>query len=386
MVEKVRDTSGMPLAALAGIIATVSVFAIAQGLTYPLLSFILLREGYSPAMIGASAAMTPLGYIVSAPFIPWLSRRFGAGPLTVGCAGLATLMLAAIGWTQDVWLWFPLRFLLGFFANPLYVISETWMIAIAPAAKRGRVMGIYTSIVSGGFALGPLTLTVVGTQGWPPFLVGICAFLVCGLILVIVLPRLPDMQDEAHTTSVGGFAMLAPLLLFAVAAAAAFEQGLLSLFSVYGASYGTPERTLASLLAVFIAGNIALQLPLGALAERIGARRVMLLCAVVAVLGCALLPLLLATPLIWPMVFVWGAVAFGIYTMALIELGDRFTGAMLITGNAAFALFWGIGGIAGPPVTGAVMDIAGVQGLPLALGLLCLGLVVSILMRSRDRA
>jgi MFS family permease len=386
MVDKVRNTSGMPLAALAGIIATVSVFAIAQGLTYPLLSFILLREGYSPAMIGASAAMTPLGYIVSAPFIPWLSRRFGAGPLTVGCAGLATLMLAAIGWTQDVWLWFPLRFLLGFFANPLYVISETWMIAIAPAAKRGRVMGIYTSIVSGGFALGPLTLTVVGTQGWPPFLVGICAFLVCGLILVIVLPRLPDMQDEAHTTSVGGFAMLAPLLLFAVAAAAAFEQGLLSLFSVYGASYGTPERTLSSLLAVFIAGNIALQLPLGALAERIGARRVMLLCAVVAVLGCALLPLLLATPLIWPMVFVWGAVAFGIYTMALIELGERFSGAMLITGNAAFALFWGIGGIAGPPVTGAVMDIAGVQGLPLALGLLCLGLVVSILMRSRDRA
>lgn len=384
--EKAPDSLAMPLAALAGIIATVSVFAIAQGLTYPLLSFILLRDGYSPAMIGASAAMTPLGYIVSAPFIPWMSRRFGAGPLTVGCAGLATLTLAAIGWTQDVWLWFPLRFLLGFFANPLYVISETWMIATAPAAKRGRIMGIYTSIVSGGFALGPLTLTAVGTQGWPPFLVGICAFLLCGLILVIVLPRLPDMQDEAHTTSVGGFAMLAPLLLFAVAAAAAFEQGLLSLFSVYGESYGTPEKRLASLLAVFIAGNIALQLPLGALAERIGARSVMLFCAVVAVLGCALLPLLLATPLIWPMVFVWGAVAFGIYTMALIELGERFSGAMLITGNAAFALFWGIGGIAGPPVTGAVMDLVGVQGLPLALGLLCLGLVVSILLRARDRA
>ena len=28
----------------------------------------------------------------------------------------------------------PLRFLLGFFANPLYVISETWLITIAPAA------------------------------------------------------------------------------------------------------------------------------------------------------------------------------------------------------------------------------------------------------------
>ena len=34
----------IPWAAMAGIIATVTVFAIAQGLTYPLLSFILERQ------------------------------------------------------------------------------------------------------------------------------------------------------------------------------------------------------------------------------------------------------------------------------------------------------------------------------------------------------
>ena len=71
-------------AAMAGIIATVSVFAISQGLSYPLLSFILQREGVSPAMIGASAAMTPLGFILSAPVIPWMTRRFGAGRLAKG--------------------------------------------------------------------------------------------------------------------------------------------------------------------------------------------------------------------------------------------------------------------------------------------------------------
>ena len=45
-----------PWAAIAGIIATVSVFAIAQGLSYPLLSFILQRQGVSPSMIGLSAS------------------------------------------------------------------------------------------------------------------------------------------------------------------------------------------------------------------------------------------------------------------------------------------------------------------------------------------
>ena len=75
--------------------------------------------------------------------------------------------------------------------------------------------------------------------------------------------------------------------------------------------------------------------------------------------------------------------SFGIYTMTLIELGERFSGSMLIAGNAAFAMFWGIGGIVGPPVTGAVMDVVGVQGFPLTLGLLCLVLAAAQILRNK---
>ena len=122
--------------------------------------------------------------------------------------------------------------------------------------------------------------------------------------------------------------------------------------SVYGKGYGSSEARISMLLAVFVAGNIALQIPLGMLAERQGAHRALLLCALATVLGCLLLPWSFDSLLVWPIVFVWGAVSFGIYTMALIELGERFSGSMLIAGNAAFALVWGVGGIAGPPVTG----------------------------------
>ena len=182
----------IPWAAMAGIIATVTVVAVAQGLTYPLLSFILERQGTAPGLIGLSAAMTPLGFIVSAPFIPALARRVGEARLAILCSILAALTLIAIAWTQDVWAWMPLRFLLGFFTNPLYVISETWLISITPASRRGRIMGLYSSIVSGGFAIGPLSLGLVGTQGWPPFIIGIMALLLCGLIVLAVVPRLPE--------------------------------------------------------------------------------------------------------------------------------------------------------------------------------------------------
>ena len=374
-----------PWAAIAGVIATVSVFAIAQGLSYPLLSFILQRQGVSPSMIGLSAAMTPIGFIVSAPLIPAASRLFGAGRTALSCAALSALLFALIGWTQDVYAWFLLRFLLGVAVNPLYVLSEVWMIALAPPSRRGRIMGIYTTIISAGFAAGPVCLLAVGTEGWPPFLVGIAAFVTCGVCLAAVLGRLPDMNGEGdNRVSVLGFIPLAWLLLFAVVAASGFEQGILALLPIYGTSYGIAESAMSALLAVMIAGNIALQVPLGLLAERWSARLVRFACVSATLLGCALLPVLIETPFVWPFVFVWGAVSYGIYTMTIIELGEKFSGSMLIAGNAAFSMMWGVGGIAVPPAAGAAMDLLGAPGLPLVLGLICLALTVASIVRWRD--
>jgi MFS family permease len=373
----------IPWAAMAGIIATVTVFAVAQGLTYPLLSFILERQGTTPGLIGLSAAMTPLGFIVSALFIPALARCIGGARLAILCSGLAALTLIAIGWSREVWIWMPLRFLLGFFANPLYVISETWLLSITPARRRGRIMGLYSSIVSGGFAIGPLSLGLVGTQGWPPFMVGIVAFLLCGLIVLAAVPHLPKMPHEGEATSVGGFFALAPLLLFAVFAAAALEQTLLSLFAVYGAALGSTEGRIASLITCFIAGNAVLQILLGRVAERFGSLRTMMLCALTSLGGCLLLPAIFESRLIWPLFFVWGGASFGIYTMSLIQLGERFTGQALIAGNAAFAFVWGIGGIVGSPATGLAMQVIGHQGLPSSLGLLCFVLAVLLVAERR---
>jgi MFS family permease len=373
----------LPWGAMAGLIATVTVGAVAAGLTYPLLSFILERQGTAPGLIGMSAAMMPLGFIVSAYLTPALARRVGEARLAILCSILAALTLIAVAWTQNVWAWMPLRFLLGFFTKPSYVISETWLISITPPSRRGRIMGLYSAIVSGGFALGPLSLGLVGTQGWPPFIVAIMALLLCGLIMLAVVPRLPEMSHEGETTSVGGFFTLAPLLLFAVFAAAAFEQTLISLFAVYGAALGSAESRIASLIACFIAGDAALQILLGRMADRFSSTRTMLFCVLASLAGCVVLSPLFDSWLVWPLVFVWGGVSFGIYTMTLIQLGECFTGHALIAGNAAFALVWGLGGIVGSPATGLAMQLIGHQGLPLSLGLLCGVLAVFLIAGTR---
>ncbi|OYD04229.1 hypothetical protein AMK08_CH102268 [Rhizobium sp. N4311] len=80
------------------------------------------------------------------------------------------------------------------------------------------------------------------------------------------------------------------------------------------------------------------------MAERFGSKLTTSFCVLAFPAGCLLLPLVFNAWLIWPLIFVWGGVSFGIYTMSLIQLGERFTGPALIARNAAFAFAWGIGG------------------------------------------
>jgi MFS family permease len=262
------------------------------------------------------------------------------------------------------------------------VVSETWIIALSPPERRGRILGLYTSVISAGFALGPVSLLLVGTQGWPPFLVGITAFAACTTLLAALLPHLPRL-DGGVNASVRGFLPLAPILLLAVIASAGIEQCLFSLLPVYGLGYGLDAERMAAVLAVLISGSIALQVPLGFAAERWTPRPVLVACAAATACGSLLLPLVIGTSLVWPFVFVWGALAYGIYTLSLAELGERFSGAMLVAGNSAFALMWGIGGIAGPPTTGLAMDAIGLHGFPLTLGLICFALTLAALLASR---
>ncbi|MEO9337932.1 MFS transporter [Mesorhizobium sp. SB112] len=383
--EPTIDAVKIPWAPILAVIATVSVFAIAQGLSYPLFTFIMKEQGMSPAMIGLSAAMTPLGLILSAPFVPYLARRFGQAPLVVFCALSAAALFLAVGLLKNEFAWFVLRFLIGVVIDPLYVLSEVWMLSLAPPSKRGRLMGIYTAIIGAGFAAGPLSLMLVGSQGWPPFAIGITAFLICALLLSIVARRLPSMNDGKEHVSVMRFFRFAPALLLAVAVAAAFEQSALALLPIYGGDYGIGERLMSAMLAAMIAGNIALQIPLGLLAERFTARAVMIFCALASVFAVLLLPLIMQSLAVWPVLFVLGAVSYGIYTMSLIELGNRFSGSMLVTGNAAFALMWGLGGIAGPPGSGGAMQIFGNHSLPFFLAAMCVVLVLFTVYRELQR-
>ena len=349
-------------------ISTIGVFCLTTGLSYPLLALILENRGTSTGLIGLNAAMTPLGIIVSSPFIPMLTRRMGAWFMCVASLCLAAVLLVLLGVFRDVMIWFPLRFLLGVANTVIFITSEAWINQLAEPGIRGRTIGLYTTIAAAGFALGPLALALIGSQGWLPFLVGVAGILMALPFIVMAREHLPEFNGK-EKASVFSFFSLAPLLLLAVVAAALFDQVVMSLLPIYGLRHGATEATGSLMLTVLIVGNVLLQIPIGWLADRFSRRYLLSWLAFATVAGCILLVWWIeGSTLIWPMLFVWGAVAFGTYTIAMIDLGDRFSGALLLAGNSAFGVMWGLGGIIGPSVSGVAMDLVGSEGLPLTLG------------------
>jgi len=60
----------------------------------------------------------------------------------------------------------------------------------------------------------------------------------------------------------------------------------------------------------------------------------------------------------------------GVYTIAMVLIGERFRGADLAAASALFGIMWGSGSVLGPSLGGLAMDFYGPHGLPLALALM----------------
>jgi len=366
-------------------IASVGIFCIAMGLSYPLLSLMLEEKGVSASMIGLNTSMTPLGMILSSPFVQRLASRYGSWFLTVVCFFITAVILFLLAVVRDFIFWFPFRFILGIAINVIFIISESWINQLAIPKIRGRIVGIYATVAAAGFALGPMILIVSSSHGRMPFILGISGILVALPILIHAKEHLPEFDSEERS-SVLSFLSFAPLLLFAVASAALFEQVTLSLLPIYGLRQGLSESASSLVLGTLIVGNVFIQIPIGWLADIISRRVLLIILSFTAVLGSMLLPILIGESMfLWPMLMIWGGVAYGTYTVALVELGDRFSGGALVAGCGAFSMMWGIGGTLGSPIAGIAMDIFGHEGFTATLGLAFLALGIAVLFMPLSR-
>ncbi|WP_119461774.1 MFS transporter [Rhodospirillaceae bacterium SYSU D60014] len=353
------------------------------GAMIPLIALRLEQDGVDAGLIGMNSAMSPAAVLLIGPFLPRLIGWLGTLRSMYVALAVGTVAILLFPLLPTLWVWFVLRFVIGLATAVHWVVTETWVNTVASDRTRGRVMGVYATVIAAGFTVGPLIVSLIGIEGWLPFvLVALCIALSAVPLLLArdLAPPLPHRPDIRLWRLV----VFAPTVMLGALAAGFIDISLFVMLPVYGLRAGFDQALAVQMLSVFVAGNLVLQMPLGWLADHTNPRTVLIGCTAAGVIGILLLPVLLPHgPLLWIMMFLWGGTTFGLYTVGLTLLGRRFPAAQLAGANTAFVMIYEIGSISGPVISGFAMDIWGGNGLVVTVGTVAAAFLLFSLLRAR---
>jgi MFS family permease len=362
-----RGTERERVAAISAAITCVTVVGIGLSLSIPLLSIEMERRGASSTLIGLNTAVAGIASICTVPFVPRVAARIGVAPLLCLALLIGAVSLALFPLLPGLAPWFPLRFVFSATLGTLFVLSEYWINAAAPPERRGLVMGIYATVLAAGFAVGPVLLALVGTEGLAPYVTGAGLMLAGGLPIILARGLSPTIAAGSGR-GLAGYLRIAPGALLAALAYGAVETGIFAILPLYGLRIGYDAQGAAGLVSLVALGNVLFQIPFGWLADRLDRRAVLLGASLAGAVGSALIPLAADAPVAFGLLLlVWGGITGTLYTVGLATLGDRVAANDLAGANATFVVLYNVGLILGPPVIGGGLDLVPPHGFALAL-------------------
>ncbi len=372
----------------AAAIATIVTVGIAVSLMTPLVALTLASRGISERVIGMIVSTYAVAMLIAVPQAPRIAQQLGTANAIAILTALAAAMIPLVFLIEAVGWLFPVMFVYGGCISLCFTLSEFWIAAKTPAERRGTIIGIYATLLSIGFAIGPAIIAVLGTSTLSPFLVGSGLMLVAALPAVLARGASPTFVERprARFTS---YLLAVPVATLGALVFAMGESGGFAFLPLWGRHLALSPEYAILLASAMTLGNVAFQIPLGVLADRMDRRRLLLGCGTVGTFG--MLAAWLASgsaPLLALVLFIWGGATAGIYTVGLAHLASRFDGGDLAGANAAFVFCYALGMLVGPLLIGDAMARAPLFGFPAVLGcvfaLYC-GLVAYRMLRGQQQ-
>lgn len=344
--------------------------ALGYGVVAPAIPQFALEFGVSNFAASAIVSAFALMRLAGAPLAGWVVGRFGerrtyvTGILIVAVStGAAAL---AANYTQFV----VLRGVGGIGSAMFTVAATALMIKVSPPDARGRVASLNAAGFLLGGLLGPVFGGLLASFGLrAPFVFYFLTLLATAIIVAVAL-RNSRLAGGARNASDDAPAMRLPEAL----GVPQYRALLLSVFSFGWAAFGVrisvlpifvavvfhgDAATAAWVLAAYAAGNAILILPSGRWTDSLG--RKPMLVGGTAVLAAAFL-VFPASPSIWVALIVMFVAGAG---SALVNPGQQAVLADVLAqrrgGNvvAAYSMTSDLGGVLGPLIAGAIVDLAG---------------------------
>ncbi|MCP3029061.1 MFS transporter [Halobacillus sp. A5] len=345
------------------LISLVTISGFSQGMLLPLLAVILEQNGVSSSINGLHATALYIGILISSPFMEKPLQRFGYKPVIMAGGALVFISLAFFPIWQSLWFWFALRMLIGIGDQILHFGTQTWITATAEEKTRGKSIAYYGLFFSAGFTLGPLMTNLLSISMYLPFIVSALLSFIVWITMAWVKNEMPPHEyTTAHGSSslkrfstaikLGWVAFLPPMTY------GFLEATLHGIFPVYGMRIGHDVNILSLIIPAFAAASLLSQIPLGALSDQLGRKKVIICVVTGGILAFTLAAFLESSIIGLFATFAIGGLFVGsLFSLGISFMTDLLPKELLPAGNILCGMSFSLGSIGGPFLTGIIIDV-----------------------------
>ena len=345
----------------------------------------------SDSAIGMALAFETIASLVICLLIP---RILKYTKLAVGIVGSALFRIPTIllfPYFSELNMLIAIIFVHAVGCYYIYLMLQIWVNSIPSKKNKGLMIAIYSTSISIGFALGPVLVNVLNNNpllfaeisnqiiaatsafvGHEPLVdttrLFVVAMFICGLSLLPLFLYLAKIPKVGFNDGSSIFKTIIENkgAMFSIAMAGVSQFGVAAFIVIYGMKNGLSLPDAALLLSCFMLGSLFLEIPIAWLSDYFDRRFFIVWCAFACILCAVYLPIAIYSPVqAWTLVFLWGGVISGIYSVSLTLIGERYSNEDdVIVSNAGYSLMESIGGTVGILAIGLSMQYLGTDGMP----------------------
>jgi MFS family permease len=349
-------------AAIGTLILATSLVQLANGFFGTLVSLRVAIEDFGSTLAGIVLSSYFAGFTLAAVRCGRIIERVGHIRAYAAFAGLVAAATAAMPLWDDPIAWLVLRAVVGFGCAGLFITTESWLNAKAPADQRGRVFAIYMVGTFAALAAGQLLIAKADVGSAEPFNTIVALF---ALALVMV----STTRAEAPKIAAGATLPMRQLVRAApIAVAGCLLSGMMSgtfysLLPAWAQGEGIDRRTIALFMFAAVAGGLAFQVPVGWWSDGADRRRVLATLALgfaVAAVALAVLPH--TKPMVLTLAPFLGGFLSTLYPVCVARAHDCMPADRVVAVSGRLILVSGVGSVIGPLLGTWIMAGFGING------------------------
>ncbi len=333
-------------------------------------------EGFSTFELSLVTSGYFVGFLAGSRMTPELIRRVSHVRVFAALGSLMSAGLIAFPLLTDPVSWTVLRLLLGFSLSGIYVTAESWLNDRATNSTRGTLLSAYMVAQTAGMVAAQGLLNLGDAAGFSLFIVA--SILVSLAFTPVLLSAVPVPAAEAiKPMSLRQLYQRSPLATIGTLILGGVFAAQMGMASVYGAKVGLSVREISAFVAALFVGSFLFQFPVGWLSDLMDRRVVILTLAAVGAVACgAAFALQSSFVALLVAALVMGGMASPLYSLFIAYTNDFLEHEDMPAAASGMVFVYGVGAIAGPLVTGQVMDLFGPEVFWVVLGALFAAIAV----------